>query len=224
MKIKKGYILACYVLFFLGIAGVGNAALITIGTATVGGSNNYNLIWDDDNNGNSVVWLDYSQDTYTDWTTQAAWAANLASTLNLAAGYSINWTDNAWRLPATSDGIVNGPGSPQSELGHLYYTELGNVYDSISPFNPNLGDFENLQPQNYWSGTAWQPGTHYYFSMAAGTQAPQADSVAVAGGLAIRSGEVVYNPIPEPGTLWLVGSCLIGIVGIRKRRRARTQS
>jgi hypothetical protein len=47
-----------------------NATLTTTGTATHNGSN-YNLIWDDDNNGNSVVWLDYTNDALT-WSEQNA--------------------------------------------------------------------------------------------------------------------------------------------------------
>ena len=38
-------------LFMLGMAVMAHASLTTIGTATYKGSD-YNLIWDDDNNGN----------------------------------------------------------------------------------------------------------------------------------------------------------------------------
>jgi hypothetical protein len=33
------------------------------------------------------------------------------------------------------------------------------------------------------------------------------------------SGYVVVNPVPVPGAIWLLGSVLIGIVGLRKRNR-----
>ena len=66
-------------LFLLCVAGMANAALTTIGTATYGGSD-YNLIWDDDNNGNSVVWLDYTN-ARTNWSAQNAWAGELDSSL-----------------------------------------------------------------------------------------------------------------------------------------------
>jgi len=81
------------------------ATLTTIGTATYGGSD-YNLIWDDDNNGNSVVWLDYSNDWPT-WAAQTAWAAGLDGdlTYNIDSAYSVSWTDDDWRLGSTVDGV-----------------------------------------------------------------------------------------------------------------------
>ena len=45
------------VLFF----GSASATLMIVGHATYQGTN-YNLIWDDNNAGHSVVWLDYTND------------------------------------------------------------------------------------------------------------------------------------------------------------------
>ena len=47
--------------------------LTTIGTATYLGAE-YKLIWENDNNGNSIIWLDYTRglDAYDD---QLSWAA-----------------------------------------------------------------------------------------------------------------------------------------------------
>ncbi len=78
------------------------------------------------------------------------------------------WNGN-WRLPATLDGIWD-PGTDgtttagynitSSELGHLYYTELGNnaLYDTGGVVNPihgliNKGDFDWLNILKYWSDT-----------------------------------------------------------------------
>ena len=63
----------------LGVSISAHAVLVTVGTATYGGSD-YNLIWDDDNNGNSVIWLDYTNSDAT-WSEQMDWAAGLGSTL-----------------------------------------------------------------------------------------------------------------------------------------------
>ena len=55
-------------LTMLCMAGMAHATFTTIGTATYDGSD-YNLIRDDDNNDNSVVWLDYTNDA-TNWTSK----------------------------------------------------------------------------------------------------------------------------------------------------------
>ena len=126
------------------------ANLVTIGTATYFGLD-YKLIWDDDNNGKSVVWLDYSHQEDT-WASQNDWAALLSGdlTINLYPGYCVAWDDPTWRLPASknshytpydpsifgyegdpnNDGIYNyiiGYNLANSEFGHLYYEELGNI-------------------------------------------------------------------------------------------------
>ncbi len=66
-------------LIMLGMTGLANATLVTIGTANYGGSE-YKLIWDENNNGNSVVWLDYTN-TQASWTDQNSWAAGLDGSL-----------------------------------------------------------------------------------------------------------------------------------------------
>ncbi|MCC6544648.1 MAG: hypothetical protein IT392_09125 [Nitrospirae bacterium] len=101
----------------------------------------------------------YDDDGLMDWFTANTWADNLPF-----AGF-----DN-WRLPTTlqpdsscysqydSGGFfpVQGYGynCTGSEMGHLYYTELGNT--AGGPLT-NIGDFTNLQPYSYWSGTTFAP-------------------------------------------------------------------
>lgn len=161
-----------------GMASVSQATLLTIGTATYGGSD-YNLIWDDNNNGKSVVWLDYSN-SQTNWSNQNAWAAGLGSqlTYNIDAAYSITWDDAAWRLPATVDGdyvdgydgtTTGGYNVTSSEMGHLFYEELGNLgyYDTSGNYPQpqwglqHSGDFDNLVASSYWSGTEYAGYTNY---------------------------------------------------------------
>ncbi len=73
-----------------------------------------------------------------------------------------------WRLP-NADGLGpcdNGYDCTGSEMGHLYYTELGNP--ALGPLT-YTGPFENLQSADYWLGTedvsdpdyAWQFGFGY---------------------------------------------------------------
>ncbi len=61
-------VIVLLVLMMMGYSIQAQAELMTIGTAAYGGSD-YNLIWDDNNNGNSVVWLDYTNDR-TNWGAQ----------------------------------------------------------------------------------------------------------------------------------------------------------
>ncbi|MCK4378317.1 MAG: hypothetical protein KAW01_03190 [Deltaproteobacteria bacterium] len=97
-----------------GLVGVSQAALVTIGTAQFSGMGpEYNLIWDDDNNGNSVVWLDYRSGAL-NWSSQNNWAAGLDSSLTYdidPASWSVDWGVNSWRLPSALGG---------SEMSHLF--------------------------------------------------------------------------------------------------------
>ena len=152
-------------LVLLSMTGLAHAELITIGTAGYQDSN-YNLIWDDDNNGNSVVWLDYTHDAKVNYSGYFEWATNLDLEINLFDGYTLTWTDDTWRLPTTVDDSVpnaadyvgydgsfsRGFYNTTSEMGHLFYDELGNIgiYDTSGEEQTGYGlkntdDFENLR-------------------------------------------------------------------------------
>ena len=235
MQKKKILAAVATVLFFLTITGMANAALTTIGTATYGGTER-NLIWDDDNNGNSVVWLDYSN-AQANWSSQNTWAAGLDSALTYnidPAAYTVTWDDAAWRLPSTVDGpdswgndgtTMAGYNITSSEMGHLYYEELGNLgyyaTDGTSP-QPgwglnNTGDFNSLIALWYWSGTEYadNPGYPWYFDMKDGIQYHRHE-LDKGYGLAVRSGQV--SAVPVPAAIWLLGSGLAGLAALGRRR------
>ena len=236
---KKKLVALSICLAFFGMAGMAQATLITIGTATYGGSD-YNLIWDDDNNGNSVVWLDYSN-AGTNWSAQMSWAAGLNGngvlTYNLNPGYSVDWNNSAWRLPSTVDGqyqygydgtTTAGCNITSSEMGHLYYEELGNLgYDDTSGNYQSshglqyTGDFDNLLASWYWSGTeyAMNTGVAWYLYMDYGYQGTH-DKGIDGYGLALRSGQVsAASPVPEPATMLLFSTGLVGLAGYRRKRK-----
>lgn len=76
-----------------------------------------------------------------------------------------------WRLP-TADPSCEGSNCTGSEMGHLYYTELGN--QSGGPLT-NTGLFINVQTdREYQSSTPWAPNSQYVmiFSFATGNQCP----------------------------------------------------
>lgn len=224
------------------LSGTAQASLTTIGTATYGG-NNYNLIWDNDNNGKSIVWLDYTK-SYANWYNQTAWASGLGSSIssiNLKTGYSLNWTDSAWRLPGTVDGryvygtngtTTAGYNITSSELGHLYYTELENkgYYSTTGAYQSdyglkNKGDFAHLQSSRYWSGMeyAYNPTNAWNFITGTGVQSTYDGGTGLLG-IAVRTGEVIYQeatPTPLPTALPLLGSGLAALAGLRYRRRVR---
>jgi len=225
-------------LFLFCITGIANAALTTIGTATYG-SSDYNLIWDDDNNGNSVIWLDYSN-TATNWTAQKTWAAGLGSSLtyNIDSAYTVAWGDAVWRLPSTVDGpyalgwngtTTAGYNISSSEIGHLFYIELGDkgYYDTNGIYVGdgnyglnNTGDFNELLAFSYWSGTEYAnyPSYAWLFGMDKGEQTSSSKNN-LEYGLAVRNGQVLAVPVPVPGAIWLLGSGLAGLATLRKRKK-----
>jgi hypothetical protein len=111
-------------LFLLGLGGIASATLTTIGVGTYDGLE-HNLVWDDDNNGHSVVWLDYTHYGLTYSAYQHNWVENLDSslTIQLNAGYSFSC--GHWRLPYRSTALIGGYNDTTSEMGHLFYDELG---------------------------------------------------------------------------------------------------
>jgi len=132
---KKLFVVTLFALA-LGFATVADALLI---------DNGQGLIYDQDLN---ITWYDYSYmgiqypvGMGATWQMAMNWATNLA--VNVGGTPVTGWT-----LP-TSD-QYSGYNDTVSELGHLYYTELGN---SPGFGSKNFGPFVNLQPDAYWSST-----------------------------------------------------------------------
>lgn len=214
----------------LGFSLQANAALTTIGQAQYGGQN-YNLIWDNDSPFGSIVWLDYSNNWNT-WQNQMNWAAGLNSggvlTYNIDPLYSVTWNDD-WRLPATVNEI-SGYNITSSEMGHLFYTELGNVgvYDING--NPtgcggsppycltNTGDFQNLIAIQYWSTLSSNPSYAWTFNFRYGLQ-EGTYAGATTFALAVRPGDVAVVPEPISSILFVTGGMLLaGRRYLRKKR------
>lgn len=188
------------------------------------------LIYDTDLN---VTWLQdanyamtsgYDADGLMTEYDASAWAYDL-----VYGGYS------DWRLPTVepqnySWGYDGSTGSGYnittgSEMGHLFYTELGNLgfYDTNGVIQPgwgltNVGPFINLQSYQYWTDTVAtsNPAYFWYSDFQYGYQDWQ-HRLNSCYAMAVRPGDSVVTP--EPGTLLLMGSGLLGLGGFVAARR-----
>lgn len=134
-----------------------------------------------------------------------------------------------WRLPATlaSDPSCTSPANSSgylctgSELGHLFYSELGGAVAHLisgeGHHNANLGLFQNLQDGSYWSGSEYSTGHFWALTFYGGLQ-----GIANTGwsyyALAVHDGDVAA--VPVPAAVWLLGSGLLGLAGVARRKSA----
>jgi len=152
------------------------------------------------------------------WDAANAWAASL-----VIDGVS------GWRLPTTlqpdpscssqSGGVSLGFSCSGSEMGHLFYTELGGFAGySISTYhNTNYYLFSNFTTGAYWSGTEFAPDNTraWDFAFYTGYQYAgyKTGSLFV---LPVHDGDVAA--VPVPAAVWLLGSGLAGLFGFTRRR------
>jgi len=176
--------------------------------------------------------------------------ANLAGT-NFTWPNAVSWADTLvfggfddWRLPYISRAAAAGPftgpavdcstatelACRDNEYGYMYYQDLTPVGDPGGPptqFGTNLtgnqGPFTNIQPVSWaeyravsWSGTEFDPGRAWRFDFDVSYQGMGLKG-SVNSAWAVRPGDTV----PEPGSLALVGTGLVGLAGLRWLRRHR---
>ncbi len=175
------------------------------------------LIYDDDLN---ITWLQnanyaqtsgYDSDGEMTWDQAVAWANTLEY-----AGY------DDWRLPTAYNSDGSGPYSGYnvtgSEMGHLFYEELGNT--AAVPIS-NTGPFLNLSTvqgwSEYWSGTEYAPvpSSAWDFYFYYGSQSSN-NKLATNYAWAVRDGDVAV--VPAPAAV-LLGSIGLSFSGWMLRRR-----
>ena len=220
----------------LGLTTAANAALVDRGGGLIYDTD-LNITWlSDANYGAGSIYDNgfLTTDGAMTWQNAVNWAADLSYDDSVRG---VTYTD--WRLPKTlqpdagcsqqepprSPSFSAGTNCTGSELGHLYYSELGGTI-SADPFNPatianssdaDLAKFTNIKSDGYWSGREFD--ATFAFVLNFGYNGAQGADQKTLGyyGWAVRDGDV--SAVPAPGAAWLLGTGLAGLGGRRWLRR-----
>lgn len=127
---------------------------------------------------------------------------------------SVNYGNSSqWALPSAGSNPQVGLNQITSQLGNLFYNELGGTAGSAIPANAN---FINEQNNDYWSATedASYSGGAWLFDAFFGNQYGFGKNVQLYV-WAVSPGNV--SAVPVPGAVWLFGTGLVGLLGLRRR-------
>jgi hypothetical protein len=166
----------------------------------------------------------YDPDGNLYWSTALLWVEDLEY-----AGFS------DWRLPTANligNSVFSNDGSTdygynitRSELGHLFYVDLQND-TVVGSFNASFIDgltgetksFMNVDDDPFWFADAGV-NTGWLFDFRNGLQYGNEQGDARAYVFAVRDGDVAAVPVPS--AVWLMGSALLGLAGVARRKGAR---
>ena len=117
-------------------------------------------------------------------------------------------------MPSTPDPNETGFSITDSQLGELFYNELGGTAHNRIP---NNALFSNEQNNVYWSGTEYTPSPVWaeYYDVRVGFQGGYG-KVTQFYAWPISSGNVTAA-VPVPSSIWLFVSGAIGLLSFRPR-------
>lgn len=139
---------------------------------------------------------------YMTWDAAMSWA----ETLNVG-GFT------GWRLPTAKSGCgSDGWLCTDTEMGHLYYTELGNGTGGLYYKWP----FINADRSGYWLSTSADKDSAFVFSTSGGNQFVQGKYLV--GGLAVvvRPGDVLAVPEIEGRVMLVLGVSVLATICRRR--------
>lgn len=203
------------------------------------------MIYDSDQD---ITWLQdanyamtsgYDADGRMGWAEAKTWADNL-----VFGGYDdwrlasvIDDNDNGCMKDDGSYVRYNGSDcgynvdTSDSELAYMWYDILGNTpYADTNGNYPQAGwgltstsadgvDILNLESNRYWSGTEYAPNSSFawFFDTDTGNQGSTNENFDFFA-WAVRSGDIDAVSVPEPSTLLLLATGMVGVAGARQRR------
>ena len=169
--------------------------------------------------------------------------ANYAETLGATPWYDYgamnfenakNWTDNLailnhynWRLPSAGENPSMGWYSFDSELGHMFYNNLGNSPGPItntSFIDGSTGlnvEFQNVMNNFYWLDEVSFDDKAWSFKMQAGKMIDYAAQSSRFHLWLVHDGDIANSVdatvVPVPASAFLFGSALLGLIVTRRQ-------
>ena len=210
MKVLTSSLALCAV---LTASGAAQAALLDRGGGLIYDTD-LNVTWLQDANYAITTGYNQPQDVPMTWSKSMIWASNLSYYDSVR---KVTYTD--WRLPNT-DESCSGFNCRSSELGHMFYSELGGVAEQsiATTHNANYDLFQNIQLASYLPNKVLSsvPYATLGFNFSYGYL-----DINYGSGYAwaVRDGDVAA--VPVPAAAWLMGSGILGLVGVARRKKTQ---